>query len=166
MSDPKRCERCGGAFPEAGVLRGRCPRCMIELGLESGSGLRNFEAIPTGQEDTNVAARNRWQKIEIVFYEARELNGNDRVRFLDRACPDTAMRQQLDVLLRQDGTRDTFLASPAVEMLAATLLVSPGMFLASYEICELIGVGGVGEVYKARDTRLGRHVAKIGRAHV
>src|SRR5262249_52986620 len=34
MSDPKRCERCGGALPETGLLRGRCPRCMVELGLE------------------------------------------------------------------------------------------------------------------------------------
>src|SRR5262245_5508808 len=101
---------------------------------------------------------DRWQTIEKIFHDARELTGNDRVRFLDRACPDTAMRQQLDVLLQHDGTQDTFLTSPAVEMLS-TLPLSAGMFLASYEIRELIGVGGVGEVYKARDTRLGRHVA-------
>src|SRR5262245_37172266 len=101
---------------------------------------------------------DRSQTIEKIFHDARELNGNDRVRLLDRACPATAMRQQLDVLLQHDGTQDTLLTSHAVEMIAP-LPVSPGTFLASYEIRELIGVGGVGEVDKARDTRLGRHVA-------
>jgi eukaryotic-like serine/threonine-protein kinase len=41
MSDPKRCERCGRALPRAGGLGGSCPRCMVEMGLESTSALRH-----------------------------------------------------------------------------------------------------------------------------
>src|SRR5262245_51408692 len=55
MSDSKRCERCGGPLPEAGVLVGRCPRCMVELGLKSTSGLGDRESIPSAHEDTRVA---------------------------------------------------------------------------------------------------------------
>jgi serine/threonine protein kinase len=39
MRDPKRCECCGDVLPETGMLRGRCPRCMVELGSESTSAL-------------------------------------------------------------------------------------------------------------------------------
>jgi len=56
MSDPKRCERCGCLLPEAGLLRGRCPRCMVELGLESTSSFRNPEISLTAQKSTSVAA--------------------------------------------------------------------------------------------------------------
>src|SRR5262245_49193753 len=55
MTDSKRCERCGGHFPQAGVLVGRCPRCMVELGFESTSGFRERASIPLAQEDRRVA---------------------------------------------------------------------------------------------------------------
>lgn len=35
MIEPKRCERCGGALGQSGALGGACPRCMLEMGLES-----------------------------------------------------------------------------------------------------------------------------------
>ena len=57
MSDPRRCERCGCSLPEAGVLRGRCPRCMVELGFESASSLRNPDIILTAQKSTGVTSR-------------------------------------------------------------------------------------------------------------
>ena len=41
MSEPKRCSRCGGPLPASGspadLLAGRCPRCLLELGLEKES---------------------------------------------------------------------------------------------------------------------------------
>src|SRR5262249_42707676 len=41
MSDPQLCDQCGAPLPQAGVLDGRCPRCMVERGLESTSALRH-----------------------------------------------------------------------------------------------------------------------------
>src|SRR5262245_32196982 len=35
-SDPDRCERCGGPLPPSGALAGSCPRCMMEIGIDSG----------------------------------------------------------------------------------------------------------------------------------
>ncbi len=61
MSDRKRCEQCGAPLPQTGILDGRCPRCMVELGLESTSGFRDFtdsEITLTAQEDTSVAVRH------------------------------------------------------------------------------------------------------------
>src|SRR5262245_49620369 len=104
MSDPKRCERCGGVLPEAGILHGCCPRCMVEMGLEPASGLRNSEIISTRQEGTNVVARpavigpytilrligadeigTLWRHIDMLG-QALELDTIPRAAFLDRAC--------------------------------------------------------------------------------
>jgi WD40 repeat protein len=57
MSDPGQCEWCGSPLPQDGVLGGRCPRCLVELGLESTSGFRDTEALSAKPEDTSRIKR-------------------------------------------------------------------------------------------------------------
>lgn len=98
----------------------------------------------------------RWQKLSNVLYQALELAPEDRPAFLDRACvSDTALRRELESLLSaSDEMRSSFLKSSSLAM-----TIKPGTRLDDYEVETLIGSGGMGEVYRARDTRLKRAVA-------
>src|SRR5678815_3816942 len=56
MSDPTRCERCDSPLPEGSGLGARCPRCMIELGLESTSGFGESEVPSAERARASLAA--------------------------------------------------------------------------------------------------------------
>jgi serine/threonine protein kinase/Tfp pilus assembly protein PilF len=105
----------------------------------------------------------RWEKIESIFHAARELADDERSRFLNEACSgDQAMRQEIEVLLRQDQEDESFLKAPAVEFAAALLPgadLHSGTKIGPYEVLGNIGAGGMGRVYSARDSRLDRLVA-------
>jgi eukaryotic-like serine/threonine-protein kinase len=98
----------------------------------------------------------QWQQAREVLADALELKPEDRPAFLDRACSsDHALRREVERLIAaSDEARSDFLQSPAVRV---TLL--PGTKLGAYEVKALVGAGGMGEVYRARDTRLQRDVA-------
>src|SRR5262245_15164616 len=99
-----------------------------------------------------------WSAIENIFHAARDLNGDERSKFLAVSCRSNAeMRQQVETLLQHDEKPDSFLTVPAVELVAATL--SPHTLVGPYEIVGVAGVGGMGRVYRARDSRLKRDVA-------
>jgi eukaryotic-like serine/threonine-protein kinase len=94
----------------------------------------------------------------------------DRDRFLRDACgDDEALRQAVESLLRFESAADGFLERPAVAALAdgpgpdvAQAFAAAGMAgrtLGSYTLTARIGAGGMGEVYRARDSKLGRDVA-------
>jgi serine/threonine protein kinase/Tol biopolymer transport system component len=106
-----------------------------------------------------------WQQVKELFERALEFRGAERTSFLERACGnDVELRKELDSLLRSYDSADSFMETPAVGSAAESILsqsrsLSPGRRLQHYEIISLIGEGGMGEVYLAKDTRLGRRVA-------
>jgi eukaryotic-like serine/threonine-protein kinase len=99
----------------------------------------------------------RWQEIQDVLEKALELAPGERSAFLNQACSsDPSLRQEVETLLASsDDVRSSFLQSPPQQRLT----LSPGTKLGEYEVKSLLGAGGMGEIYRARDARLGRDVA-------
>src|SRR2546427_1518649 len=108
----------------------------------------------------------RWQKITEVFEAALERLSGDRSGFLDDACSgDKELRAEVESLLSEQKGAGSFIANPALDSKDPRIVV--GTRLGPYEIVSHLGAGGMGEVYKAKDTRLGRTIAiKILPSHM
>ena len=112
---------------------------------------------------------DHWLRVKELFSGALALPSSERAPYLSASCHDEPeIRREVESLLISYDTAGTFLEQPiaSVQALMASGLVEgiatslvTGDRLGPYEILEPIGAGGMGEVYRARDTRLGRVVA-------
>ena len=106
-----------------------------------------------------MTTSERFEQIQKLFHTVLNLPEEKRQEFLDAACEgDQVLRREIESLLAEDARTAGMLRNGS-EAEAQSAGLGPGARLGPYEICEMMGAGGMGEVYRARDTKLRREVA-------
>ena len=129
--------------------------------MDHGQGL----ALPGAERGRNLMKAERWKQVTDLFQSAVERAPERRAAFLDEACHgDEGLRREVGSLLTSYERAENFIEVPAFEV-APELVTNDragalvGKLIGHYRIESLIGVGGMGEVFLARDEQLGRKAA-------
>lgn len=113
-------------------------------------------AAPRIEKIRGNVTQERWQEVKRVLAGALERAPGERDAYLDQACAEPELRREVESLIAaHEQAQTSFLAQPAVQ--PKELVV--GSRFGAYEILARIGAGGMGDVYRASDTKLGRSVA-------
>jgi len=108
-------------------------------------------------------APSEWNQVVELFHAALEKSGDQRVLLLDQACgTQTLLRNVVEQLLREHESTGSFLSEPLLGTEARASspdLVAPNQAFERFIVLEMLGRGGIGEVWSARDTQLDRCVA-------
>jgi serine/threonine protein kinase len=110
----------------------------------------------------------RWNQIESLYNRAVEIDEPQRAAFLRESCgSDHELRRNLEELLAEGPKAKSFLEKAALREIAHEFAETVGSLsqawagrkVGKYQFLSLLGVGGMGEVYRAHDTKLKRDVA-------
>ena len=108
---------------------------------------------------------DRWRQVEDLCHAALARSAEERRPFLVKACEgDEALLREVESLIAQESSAEAFMRVPAAALAGSAGPDQPraalvGARFGSYTIRSLLGVGGMGEVYRAHDDTLGREVA-------
>jgi serine/threonine protein kinase len=121
---------------------------------------------PRSQEsDMNQSVMDHWTAVKRIHQSALDIDPPERAAFVEESCGgDETLRREVQSLLTHAAEAESFLERPAVDIAPrppgeshdAALV---GRALSHYQVLSLLGAGGMGEVYLARDPRLDRTVA-------